>query len=92
MFRMWLQVSEDKTVWQLMSHLIQSIQKLLEVQAMVLPELDMQEGLPKEYVSVIALVSISIAGISGMLQKLVQELLVLQQVQDSDLAIKLGEA
>jgi len=37
-------------------------------------------------------VNISIRDTSGMLQKLVQELLVLQQEQDLVLAIKLGEA
>ncbi len=53
---------------------------------------DMLEQLAKEQGSVTGYPNISIKDTLGMQQRLVQELLVLQQEQDLALAIKLGEA
>ncbi len=53
---------------------------------------DMLEQLAKEQDSVTGYPNISIKDTLGMQQRLVQELLVLQQEQDLALAIKLGEA
>ncbi len=76
--------------WVLMSQLILSIQKSLEVLATVLQELDMPVQYLKAQDLDIVSASISIRGTSDMLQKLVQGLLAQQQVRDLDLAIKLG--
>jgi len=92
---MWVFTSSNKAgegCWLLMSHLIQSIQRLLDLLDMVHQELVTQAELLKAPGLDIDLVSISIKDTSDMLQKLVQGLLVLQQVRDSELAIKLGEA
>ncbi len=74
-----------------MSQLIQSIQKLLDLLDTVRLELDMPVQSRKALDSATVSVSTSIKNTSGMLQKLVQGLLELQQAQDSALATKLGE-
>ncbi len=77
--------------WVLMSHLILSIQKLLDLQDMVLHELAMQEALLKVPGLDIGSVGISLSDTSEQLQKLVQGLLVQQQERDLVSLTRLGE-
>ncbi len=74
-----------------MSHLALSIRKLSEAAILVEQGSDMLVELPRVPELAIKSASISIRDISGMLQKIVQELLVLQQVRDSELAQVCGE-
>ncbi len=74
-----------------MSHLILSIQKLLDRLDMVHQELVMPVQSRKVPESDIGSVAISIRDTSELLRKLVQELLVQQQDQDLVLATQQGE-
>ncbi len=77
--------------WVLMSHPALSIPKLSGVVTLAVHVLDMLEQSVQEYESVTESQSISLRGISEQQQKLVQELLVLQQEQDLALAQVCGE-
>ncbi len=88
---MWIQLLVDEAgegEWLLMSQLTQCIQKLSEVQVMVHHVSDMLALSRKVQELPIASLSMCIEDISDMQQEVVQELLVLQQVQDSELALK----
>ncbi len=88
---MWIQISEYQHSWGLTLHPLVSIPRLSPVVILAERVLDMLAVLRKQVDSDISSLSSYTEDTFELQQKLVQELLVLQQEQDLALAIKLGE-